>query len=257
MATTFLDSVPEDLINKYEENDVILNDSVERITTVLQESEYGLLVISAPAGTGKSTYLMKALEKMTPKRRMKIFTGGAYLQDFKKILSSFGMPDYAKLSKYLPKKSIVIIDQVDFTGAAFNDTIQANITDLATDSHNSKKYLVILCVSDADFAKRVLLCNGGEKINLAVPPVTLKWTKCDAEKFIRMKSIPGDEMEMQSLLDLFAPSYNPHIMRDYFKRKGWTDEAIKSRIGTKEDRWKEFATHMDCDFIKRYLVPIP
>ena len=260
MATTVLDSVPEDLI-KYEENeenDVVLNDS---ITIVLQEREYGLLVISAPAGTGKSTYLMKALQKMTTKRRMKFFTGGAYLQDFKKILSSFGMPDHAKLSTYLPKKSIVIIDQVDFTGAAFNETIQANITDLATDSHNSKKYLVILCVSDAKFAKKVLLCNGGEKINLVVPPVKLKWTKCDAEKFISLKMIsmkmnPEDEM-MQPLLEDFAPCYNPHIMRDYFKRKGWTKDAIKSRTKLKEERWDEFATHMDCDFINRYLVPIP
>ena len=40
MATTVLDSVPEDLI-KYEENeenDIVLNDSVERITIILQES---------------------------------------------------------------------------------------------------------------------------------------------------------------------------------------------------------------------------
>jgi hypothetical protein len=262
MTRRSLDSVPEDLIkyDKNEENDIVLNDSVKRITTVLQEilqeSEYGLLVISAPAGTGKSTYLMKALQNMTPKRRMKIFTGGSYLQDFKKILSAFGIPGYAKLSRYLPEKSIVIIDQVDFTGAAFNETIQGNITELATDSHNSKKYLVILCVSDANFAKKVLLCNGGEKINLAVPPEILKWTRIDAENFIRMKNIPEDRI--QFLLDLFAPCYNPQIMRDYFKRRGWwTDDAIRSRSEVKEERWDEFETHITFDVIRRYLVPIP
>eukprot|EP01036_Dinobryon_divergens_P025923 gene25923-34517_t len=150
------------------------------------------------------------------------------------ILSSFGIPDYAKLSSYLPQGSIVIIDQVDFTAATFNETIRGNVIDLATDSHNSKKYLAILCVSDANLAKKVLDCNGGEKINLVVAPENLKWTEIDAEKFIRMKNIPEDKIQFH--LGLFAPCYNPQIMQDYFKQKGWTDDAIRSRTAMKEER---------------------
>ena len=76
---------------------LVLNDSVGRITYVLRNIKYGLLILSAPAGSG----LMNALQKMTSRRHMKIFKG-AYLLDFNKILSSFGIPDYAKLSSYLP-----------------------------------------------------------------------------------------------------------------------------------------------------------
>mmetsp|Transcript_22319 Transcript_22319/g.32075 ORF Transcript_22319/g.32075 Transcript_22319/m.32075 type:complete len:96 (-) Transcript_22319:347-634(-) len=80
-------------------------------------NNYGLLIISAPAGSGKSTYLMKALQNVSPMRIMKIFRGGAYLQDTKKILSSFGIPDYSKLSTYLPRGSIIIIDQGLFSNS--------------------------------------------------------------------------------------------------------------------------------------------
>jgi hypothetical protein len=40
--------------------------------------------------------------------------------------------------------------------------------------------------------KKVLDCNGGEKINMVVSPENLKWTENDAEKFIRMKNILED-----------------------------------------------------------------
>ena len=185
MTRNSLDSVPEDLIHNEVNEHIVLNDSVGRITYVLRKIKYGLLILSAPVGSGKSTYLMKALQKMTPQRHMKIFKGGAYLLDFNKILSSFGIPDYAKLSSYLPEGSIIIIDQVDFTAVAFNNIIQANITDLATNSHNSKNYLVILCISDAKFALKALECNGGSKINLLVSPEDLKWTEIDAKEFLR------------------------------------------------------------------------
>ena len=102
--------------------------------------------------------------------------------------------------------------------------------------------------------KKVLDCNGGEKINLAVAPENLKWTEIDAEKFIRMKNIPEDKIQFH--LGLFAPCYNPQIMQDYFKQKGWTDDAIRSRTAMKEERWKEFATHITYDVCQRYLVPI-
>ena len=256
IARNSLDSVPEDLIryDQNEVNDVVLNDSVDRITSVLKKINYGVLIISAPTGSGKSTYLMKALEKMTPKKRMKIFIGGEYLQDLKMILSSFGIPGYGKLSKYLSKGSIIIIDQVDFTIDAFNNTIQRNITDLATDSHNSKNYLVILCLSDAQFALKALKCNGGLKINLAVSPAELKWTENEAIAFLRMKGIPEDRTGAH--LELFAPCYNPYIIRDYFKM-GWMDDAIREQTKMKQKQWEDFANNITTDVCERYLVPVP
>lgn len=253
IARYVLNSVPEELIryDKDEKYHFVLNASVERIHNILKQSNYGLMVISAPPGTGKSTYLFKALQLMTPKRRMKIFIGGAYLQDFKYILSTFGIPEHSrKLSQYLPPGSVIIIDQVDLT--EFNEAIRVNVIDLATDSHNSKKYLVILCLSNANFTRRVLDCNGGEKINLAVSPADLRWTRNDAIEFIGMKNIP--ENKIDSCLELFAPCYNPQIMRDYFNRKD-DEKIIKQRTELKEECWKEFTETLPCTTCQRYLVP--
>jgi hypothetical protein len=80
MTRNSLDNVPEDFIHNEVNEHIVLNDSVRRITYVLRNIKYGLLILSAPAGSG----LMKALQKMTPQRHMKIFKG-AYLLDFNKI----------------------------------------------------------------------------------------------------------------------------------------------------------------------------
>ena len=261
MTRKNLNSTPDELIDYEpdEVNDIILNDSVRYVTSVLQTSNYGLLIIAAPAGSGKSTYLMKALQNLYPMRMMKVFRGGAYLQDTKKILSSFGIPDYAKLSTYLPRGSIIIIDQVDFTAAAFNYTIQANIADLATDSHNSKGYLVILCISDAQFALKALECNGGEKINLAVAPEKLKWTENEARAFLHLKNVPEDTMNSRLNLFINKPCYNPRIMRDYFNFKrtgGWTDNAFRNCSEMKNMRWNEFEENITPSVCGRYLVPV-
>mmetsp|Transcript_22319 Transcript_22319/g.32074 ORF Transcript_22319/g.32074 Transcript_22319/m.32074 type:complete len:109 (-) Transcript_22319:61-387(-) len=107
-------------------------------------------------------------------------------------------------------------------------------------------------MSDAQFTLKALECNDGEKINLAVAPEKLKWTKIEAKAFLRLKNVPEDMID--SRLGLFEPCYNPQIMGDSFKRTGWTDKAIRHRAETKRMRWKEFDENITPSVCDRFLV---
>ena len=183
---------------------------------------------------------------------MRIFKGGSYLVSINKICDFLGIPHHKTLSDFIPEGSIIIIDQVDFTGDAFNETIQSNITELATDSHNSKKYLVILSISNPNFALKTLGCNGSEKINIMFSPLDLRWTVNEAKKYLLLKEMK--EKELHNTIDLFKLCYCPKILRDYVFKINPDRNIFERRAENKNKQWNEFEIILPTNVINYYMI---
>ena len=76
------------------------------------------------------------------------------------------------------------------------------LTELATDSSNSRQFKIILCVSNAYVAAEILKCNGFEKIQPLCPFRNLAWNDAQLDAFIEKKlpNLPtNDKMKLKRL----------------------------------------------------------
>lgn len=154
-----------------------------RVTNV----DYGVFVLAAPPGSGKSTLIKMTLPELRKKfRYIKILRDDGNLFGMN-IQESLYIPRRCALSEYLPAETLIIIDQIDLKIESLSPDLKAYITALAADSVNSKKFKMLFCVSDPNTAREILSCNGGEKVQEISCRDSLVWSKDQLGAFIRIK----------------------------------------------------------------------
>jgi len=121
----------------------------------------------------------------------------------KGLHSIFHIPSEFSLSDFLPKNSVIIIDQIDFQMDPLPADIRSYLTELATDSSNSGTFKIVLCVSDAKVIRflenaagerRFILSVGartsrGRTISLPImlPSAFLKFLKSTNQNFANLQ----------------------------------------------------------------------
>jgi len=211
-----LNNVDEITTSSRHEKDIIINRPT--LMRVLEEklngTEFGgAFVFDAPMGSGKSTYLKMFLLQEYTKRKgqnfwFKVITSGTEALLNRNVGEILGVPKGCPLSDFLPKNTIIAIDQVDFR-FDINQRMQSYIAKLATDSYNSACYKVIFCVSSAMTAAAILACNGYEKITCLCPELTeLIWTKYQVEQYTLIMLPHLSNIDRERLLRLAAKCRN-------------------------------------------------
>jgi hypothetical protein len=188
-------------VNLINDNNNVLVDSADLICQIKRKmlgNTYGVLVFAAPQGSGKSTSVNVAAASISANRsiKLKLIKNGSTVLTNQDLNSHLKIPTGRALSDFLPANSVIILDQIDFS-SPLSESLCNYITDLATDSHNSKIYKIVLCVSNSNVAKQILNCNGREKIQLLCPYISLAWTDTQLRSFIQYKlpQLPTDEYD--------------------------------------------------------------
>lgn len=153
----------------------------------------GVSVLGCPAGSGKSTYIGKYIPLLARKNGV----GFIFLKVDGEFLSQHGLhhhlgiPRTKRISEYIPKGTIIVLDQCDLKHRHIKPEMEQYIVDLATDSRNSRSFHVIICVSNSDvFADMVMRYNNGQKISQLCLPSTIKWTPNQIKLYINL-SLPN------------------------------------------------------------------
>eukprot|EP01039_Chlorochromonas_danica_P009313 gene9313-10280_t len=180
--------------------------SFEAITDIIirrvANVDYGVFVLAAPPGSGKSTFIKMTLPKLREKfRYIKILRDDENLFGMN-IQESLHIPRRCALSEYLPAGTLIIIDQIDLQIESLPLDVKAYITALAADSVNSKKFKMMFCVSDPNTAREILSCNGGEKVQEISCRDSLVWSKAQLDTFIAIKLPRLSSQEIQRLESL-------------------------------------------------------
>lgn len=225
----------------------------------------GVWMFGAPEGSGKSTYLNRCLELFqseSQRRHVSVHQGVNALRD-RSIHLALGVPLIEPISRYIPRGTIIVIDQVDCKVEAIDDKISEYVVELATDSRNSKCYSVIICVSNPEVMIKLLRLNNMEKIKEICHPKYLQWTSLQTKQFIHevFKSWTYDEK--QQLAEACHKSNSPGVLHEAHKtfRGGQYTRAeiiklTESWDDLKHERWESYQKLFDeCSSFKPYVNP--
>lgn len=217
---------------------------VTQLERILQSDIGGLFVLGAPCGSGKTTYLGKAIEKFQSEySSRKVYYLNGISED---TFSALGVPD-GRFSEFLPSGSVVILDQaestIDPSPKVFNLLIQ-----LAVQSRNSKVFHTIIAVSSPSLMEKILELNGGEKIYSIAPTSLLKW---DEKKQLELaeKLLPQWSPETrQSLVNKVKSSESCGILFSLANQlDGFPEDFdegysnVIEQVNKRSNEWKEFA----------------
>ena len=183
-------------------NDILIDTIISRI----KGNSWGIFVFAAPEGTGKSTFIKMVIQRLKlndPSIYLKLIKGGSSVLQQKNLCTHLKIPSARSLSDFLPSQTVIFIDQIDFTiESHLNEELRLYLTELATDSSNSRQFKIILCVSNAYVAAEILKCNGFEKIQPLCPFRNLAWNDAQLDAFIEKKlpNLPtNDKIKLKRL----------------------------------------------------------
>ena len=225
----------------------------------LMNQRGGVYLIAGPPGAGKSTYLLRAVEAVKAEcgASLKFMYFG--VDKTVGLLSEFGLhdrigiPRNRPLSKYLSEGTVIIIDHLDMN-SLLDEKTRSYIRGLATDSRNSRKSSVIMCVSNYDVYKEILWLNGGEKISAVFPdPLSLQWSEAQITLFVSKTLGFWTPEDQKTLVTLCLSSRSPGIISDVvatiteqrLSSFGSIDKEIIANIDTRVNKmandWSSFA----------------
>ena len=223
----------------------------------------GVSILGSPAGSGKSTYLSRYIPLLAQENRV----GFIFLKADADFLSQRGLHDHLgipknkKISDYIPKGTIIVLDQCDIKHRHIKPEMEQYVIDIATDSSNTLSFHVIVCVSDSDvFADMVMHYNNGQKISQLCLPSAVKWTHDQIKRYISV-SLPDwslDDLEKFTALlsDVKSPGPVWHALQlielDGLRCYDDLDDDIRAQIcinvTTLATSWKDF------DIVERTLL---
>lgn len=239
---------------KLNENDLVPYDYdnlINRIVSKIQGNTWGVFVFAAPQGTGKSTIVKIAIQNIRmkhPSIKLKLIKCGNSVLQQKNLHIHLKIPSTRSLSDFLPPQSVIFIDQIDFqsTESELSKELHLYLTELATDSSNSKIFKIILCVSNAKVTSGILKCNGFEKFQQICSYEDLAWGDVQLHTFIDMKLAGISNSDKETLKKLAATCKNSPglVMKTVDSLANITsisDWGTLERYAQKsEASWKEF-----------------
>ena len=111
----------------------------------------------------------------------------------------------------------MIIHQADLKVANM-EALQNYIVSIATDSYNSDKFCILMCMSTTETFRQVLTCNGGQKVSMLCQPSELKWNANQLEVLIDSSFPEWSKDGKRELLQLTIPAMSPgvivHLLND-------------------------------------------
>lgn len=169
----------------------------------------GVQVLYAPSGSGKSSYLKHALaqNKGRPALYISKFTSA------KEFYSHLYMKGNELVSDFVPENSVIVIDQMEQT--LLTAEVRSAILHLATDSRGSAgKYNVIMCFSNAEAARQVLLLNGMDKIFPMCDRSVFHWGGQDIKKFCEHACVNWKPEQIERLESLALTAKCPGFLQN-------------------------------------------
>eukprot|EP01138_Halocafeteria_seosinensis_P011682 gb/GECG01011938.1/.p1 GENE.gb/GECG01011938.1/~~gb/GECG01011938.1/.p1 ORF type:complete len:220 (+),score=27.86 gb/GECG01011938.1/:1-660(+) len=202
-----------------------------------------MFVVYSPTGTGKTTYVHTYLNqwlKANPnKQRYALWLTSSY-----SLKSHLHIPDNS-VSRWTPDGSIVVIDAAE--AMEWDEKARASLLSLAIESRNTKKYNVIVVVSDREKADTILRLNGNDKVAPLCAPATFQWGAEEVDKFIEdsFKCLTTSDREFlkKEAKGAACPGFLQEMMTHYNDKKTLTsgDHAfIKQRALMRIEEWKSF-----------------
>lgn len=234
---------------EYIENEKMVSSFID----ILESNVFGVIVVGAPNGAGKSTSLNMAVRKFKEKKQnSNIFYTTALTPGL--FRESLGIPKDHLIRDYIPRNSFIFIDQIDLN--ELTDINKNFLVDLATSSVNSKKFIVIICVSNSEIFSNILKLNGSQKIIAAFPPSMFKWDEDRLRMFLKSQKPDLSEDKFEQLLALIRPSFNPgsvmRVLADSRIKRGEIDESvpfITKLVNDKVNQWELFQNVPDLGYI--------
>ena len=215
-----LDCCTRIVMNESMDNDdnvVIPHDVVtDKIISIIEGHRGGITVIGAPMASGKSTYIgvaVKHVKANNPQAIIKTMDNGTSMLVGNGLHGAFGILPSKPLSTFLTKGTVLIIDQADMLPSRLDDIMQEYIVQIATNSRNSKKYTVILCVSNPEVYAILLGLNGRDKIKpLFSDPENMKWNSIQMMQYIAASLPHWTVADRECLMDLCSPAGSPGVL---------------------------------------------
>jgi hypothetical protein len=239
-------------------NSIIVNneDVLKIIIKAMLSGEGGVSVLGAPIASGKTTYIDEAVKRIktdNPKAVIKNFRMGNILLTKDGIHEKLHVPHLSSLSEYIPKETIIILDQIDLAAVDLNRDMLLYIVSLATDSRNSKVYNVIICVSNPEVYESILELNGRDKIKpMFTSTFTFKWNSSQMDNFIKLCLPYWSPENRNKLIALCGPAHSPGVLwtainmiknREYSEFNLITKDELKTiliDVNAKVKLWKKF-----------------
>ena len=212
---------------------VIKEAAINEVVFTMTGKNLGIFVFAAPVGSGKSTLIkmaMKEIKNSNRRFKVKLIENGDFVLRMRSLHDSLKIPADRCLSEFLPKDSIIIVDQVSMQ-TKFNRDLYAYLNGLASDSASSKKYKIIICVSDASLATQILQCDALKIRKLRLPDEMI-WSEKRALQFMNKYDIFRNLTDVDRDLILKAASecnYSPGLlsfMREYKE----FDKELKEKL---------------------------
>lgn len=131
------------------------------IDDAFHSNKGGIQVLFAPAGTGKTTYLaLVSQEHKVKGEHVEFVSCAASKQHLYACLNILN--EAFQLSEVLPEKTVLVLDQMETP--ILGPELKSMLLEIALDSRKSKRFNVILSVSNIEAAKKILSLNGNDKI---------------------------------------------------------------------------------------------
>lgn len=204
----------------------------------------GIDVLVAPAGVGKTYATEQVLNKLQTNSEidgccivpMNELNGSAPRV---RVLKELGVPEEyiskspdTHFSEIIPEnlsRTVIVMDQFDHLESY--DLLRSFVTSVAEDSTRTKKYRVLLLVTNVNFAKTILGYNSMEKIRPAsgaFNPAEFKW---DVDMCMELHSKLANEkmpLEMENVRRLSSLAGTPGFVIDLNHCEDLDDPATKT-----------------------------
>eukprot|EP01036_Dinobryon_divergens_P035001 gene35001-45306_t len=228
------------------------------VSKLTSEETFGIFVLAAPEGSGKSTFTKMTMERLKTQHRsiyLKLILIGADLLLQKNLHECLKIPPRRPLSDFLPELTLIFIDQVDFlmdfNSSSLSEQLVLYLTGLAANSVNSKLFKIIICVSKPEVAHGILNCNGSEKFHLLCDLTSLTWSDTQRDDYVNIKMPTLPTQEKIRLNALAASCRNsPGLLK---KASDLFDRSTSTISGSSKSNWvalKKYASKSEAAWAK-------
>jgi hypothetical protein len=189
----------------------------------------GVFVLWGLTGSGKTTTLLQVASDLQKNGTMIIYTKPAPGADFQWFTDAIFLPTTRALVK-LRRRVFIIIDQFDDVIA--DEDTRAFVVSLAVQSFASKKFCVLITVSNSSMAQTLLSWHGGKKIKLLSDPRKYKWSEEQMRALVNESAGKIHEVEKEQIIQLGIRSGNVREILAYIRNSRTNETLLQD-----EDVW--------------------
>jgi hypothetical protein len=225
---------------------------------VIDHPQCGAFVLWAVHGSGKTTILRQAAGNLIRSDRNALFLDAAEFKHQRHVHPLLWLhaalgnlePDLSYASFlpppthgiYSPPPTCIIIDQFDHM--IHHEHAESFVVGLAEKSRLTKRFSVIVSVTNPENARTVLRWNGGEKVKLVGGPHVGCWEADRIRALIQQLHLPDDQRD--KLLELGTIAKTPaYVLDAAFSGVPINDAFHETRARELQERWRVGISMLD------------